>query len=117
MAGFLLCHALGVECCGGQQQASHALSVPEAELVQPRRAGASAVKSQAGSGGGESPVAGIVLIVPSPALRDVSEAWPLRASQGPYPGPRSFPCGQGSLGEKMILCLSSPVSPRHIRCG
>lgn len=61
MAGFLLCHALGVECCGGQQQASHALSVPEAELVQPRRAGASAVKSQAGSGGGESPVAGIVL--------------------------------------------------------
>lgn len=39
VAGFLLCHALGAECHGGQQQASYALSVPEAELVQPPWAG------------------------------------------------------------------------------
>lgn len=35
MAGPLLCHALSAECQDGQQQAPRALSVPEAELVQP----------------------------------------------------------------------------------
>lgn len=35
----LLRHALGAECHGGQQQASCALSVTDAELVQPQWAG------------------------------------------------------------------------------
>lgn len=56
--GLLLCHAEGAERRGGQQRASYALSVPEAELLQAQWAGGSAMRFQACSDGGESLVAG-----------------------------------------------------------
>lgn len=95
VAGPLLGHALGAECQDGQQQAPCALSVPEAELVQPRWAGGSAVKSQACSGSGESPLAGTVPSqCPAPLSKMCLRPSPLGfASQGPRPGPLSVLCG------------------------